>query len=85
MLKAVPKDDWANENVIVNECNVIAKKILAKMVNDFEQEQDIMIFLDPDSFNFEKAGPEVDNLFGVYYRYAFTDSIDLTYDPDVYS
>jgi len=84
VLKVNPKDDWAGENTIVRECNEVAKKILAKMVNDFELEQDVMIFLDPDSITFEKAGPEITNLFGVYYRYLFRDSFDLVYNAGDY-
>ncbi len=81
ILKHLEKQDWANENVVVEECNVLAKKTLSKMTYEFnEEESTIMKFLDPTSIEIRKVGPELDTFFGVYVSYALRQTVDLTYN-----
>ena len=81
ILKHVEKQDWANENVVVQECNAMAQKTLSKMTYEFANEGDtIMKFLDPRSMEVRKVGPELDTFFGVYVSYALRQTVDLTYN-----
>jgi len=86
ILKKVAKQDYANENTVAQECNVIAKKLIAKMQyeHDSGDYTSVMAWANMDTISYEKAGPEVDNLFGVYYGFTFTTQDFDEYDEDDY-
>lgn len=81
ILKHLEIQSWANENVIVQECNALALKVLSKMTYEFDNEEEtIMKFLDPGNIEIRKVGPELDTYFGVYVSYALRQTVDLTYN-----
>ena len=88
VLQQLELHDFAGESAAVNACLEVAKKIQAKMIYDHDQEDElsIMQLLDMSSFQYEKAGPELDQLFGVYYSYRININMSpsLIYNPDDY-
>lgn len=86
ILMRVKQQDWANENATVMACEAVARKIKAKMLHEYEtdDEDSVMRFLDPGSISYSKAGPEIDNLFGVYYRYTLLTGEEEAYTTDDY-
>ena len=81
VMKKMAKQDYEQENAIVLECDVVARKIIAKMLYEYENDLDtVMRFLNPANINYEKAGPAIDNLFGVYYSYSLELGDGYEYD-----
>lgn len=81
VMKRNKSQDFANENAVVNECDVVARKIIAKMLHEYENDLDtVMRFLNPANISYEKAGPAINDLFGVYYSYSLELGDGYEYD-----
>jgi hypothetical protein len=65
-----------------NSCKLILKKIISKMMLDYEASANGLDALDPDSFKIEPVGPIRENFYGAALLFSLATGLDYRYNPE---
>lgn len=84
ILKRIDTEDYDAVEQAWTSCFQVGRKVLSKMVKDYENPSSIMALLDVDSVKFSKVGPIADSHYG--HEFSFTlfkkDGCNYRFDPN---
>lgn len=82
LLKQCRKEDWAEEQAILEEAKTVMYKILSKCELERETGSGTMKYYEPDSTNWRKVGPDIDNCFGVHCSFSLVEGVNAEMEYD---
>lgn len=77
LLKGVAHGDWLAEDTVFDAAKTGMMTVLAAMNEQMNDGDGVLQHWDPKTVRYRKAGPLVDNLFGIYCSFSSTDALNL--------
>ncbi len=84
IMRRVDNGDYPDEEVCFSQAKAIGGKIYALYRKHLEEQSGVMSHFVPDSWNYRKEGPQIDQFFGAYFTFQVRDYDDSpnAYNPD---